>query len=192
MLRQKLIINIWLLHLLCFLSLHTLLTMQGHRNLKIAGWSQNLKRDHLQGLRNGKVILKWMLQKLSAALSTGFIWFRIRTSGGLLWKRRWNFGLLNTKGNTWPAKGTLASPSLLCNVKSEVAERKFGHNEAPAHWAPNPTRRECWLWSGLLINYSFRTHWLLCIPSGFVHLFRRLPYDRSTASSKASSPHSAI
>jgi hypothetical protein len=36
MLRQKLIINIWLLHLDGFfsLSLHTLLTMQGHRNLK--------------------------------------------------------------------------------------------------------------------------------------------------------------
>jgi len=36
MLRQKLIINIWLLHLVGFLSLHTLLTMHGHRNLKYA------------------------------------------------------------------------------------------------------------------------------------------------------------
>ena len=35
MLRQKLIINIWLLHLVVFLSLHTLLTMHGHRNLKL-------------------------------------------------------------------------------------------------------------------------------------------------------------
>jgi hypothetical protein len=34
MLRQKLIINIWLLHLIGFLSLHTLLTMHGHRNLE--------------------------------------------------------------------------------------------------------------------------------------------------------------
>ena len=34
MLRQKLIINIWLLHLVGFLSPHTLLTMHGHRNLK--------------------------------------------------------------------------------------------------------------------------------------------------------------
>ena len=34
MLRQKLIINIWMLHLVGFLSLHTLLTMHGHRNLK--------------------------------------------------------------------------------------------------------------------------------------------------------------
>jgi len=34
MLRQKLIINIWLLNLVGFLSLHTLLTMHGHRNLK--------------------------------------------------------------------------------------------------------------------------------------------------------------
>jgi len=35
MLRQKLIINIWLLHLVGFLSLQTLLTMHGHRNLKL-------------------------------------------------------------------------------------------------------------------------------------------------------------
>jgi len=34
MLRQKLIINIWLLHLVSFLSLHTLPKMHGHRNLK--------------------------------------------------------------------------------------------------------------------------------------------------------------
>jgi len=34
MLRQKLIINIWLLHLVVFLYLHTMLTMHGHRDLK--------------------------------------------------------------------------------------------------------------------------------------------------------------
>ena len=34
MLRQKFIINIWLLHLVGFLSIQTLLTMHGHRNLK--------------------------------------------------------------------------------------------------------------------------------------------------------------
>ena len=34
MLRQKLVINMWLLHLVGFLSLHTLLTMHGHRNLR--------------------------------------------------------------------------------------------------------------------------------------------------------------
>jgi len=41
MLRQKLIINIWLLHLVGFLSLHTLLTMHGHRNLKVSECLQN-------------------------------------------------------------------------------------------------------------------------------------------------------
>jgi len=40
MLRQKLIINIWLLHLVGFLSLHTLLTMHGHRNLNLAIYAQ--------------------------------------------------------------------------------------------------------------------------------------------------------
>ena len=35
MLRQKLIINIWLLYLVGYLSLHNLVTMHGHRNLKL-------------------------------------------------------------------------------------------------------------------------------------------------------------
>ena len=39
MLRQKLIINIWLLHLVGFLPLHPLLTMHGHRNLNLTNIS---------------------------------------------------------------------------------------------------------------------------------------------------------
>jgi len=38
MLRQKWIINIRLLHLVGFLSLHTLLTMHGHKNLKLVSF----------------------------------------------------------------------------------------------------------------------------------------------------------
>jgi len=33
-----------------------------------------------------------MLEKYGMSLLTGFIWLRIRTSGGLLWKRCWTFG----------------------------------------------------------------------------------------------------
>jgi hypothetical protein len=33
------------------------------------------------------LILKWNLNKLGAMMWTGFIWFRIETSGGLMWTR---------------------------------------------------------------------------------------------------------
>jgi len=53
MLRQKLIINIWLLHLFGFLSLHTLLTMHGHRNLK---FRRNILPPSLQSEWNNMLL----------------------------------------------------------------------------------------------------------------------------------------
>jgi hypothetical protein len=42
-------------------------------------------RDHLKDLSlDGKVILEWILRKDCGKMCTGFIWFRIGTSGGLL------------------------------------------------------------------------------------------------------------
>jgi hypothetical protein len=42
-------------------------------------------RDHSEDLNvGGRVILEWILEKKGAKLWTGFIWLRIRTSGGLL------------------------------------------------------------------------------------------------------------
>ena len=49
MLRQKLIKNTWLLHLVIFLSLHALLTMHGQRNLKIS-------KQHCHWIHRGKEI----------------------------------------------------------------------------------------------------------------------------------------
>ena len=47
MLRQKLIIIMWLVHLVGLLSLHNLLTMHGHRNLKTLGISSLNLRDQI-------------------------------------------------------------------------------------------------------------------------------------------------
>jgi hypothetical protein len=42
-------------------------------------------RDHSENLvKDGRIILEWFLGKLSRKLGTGFIWLRLRTSGGLL------------------------------------------------------------------------------------------------------------
>jgi hypothetical protein len=48
--------------------------------------SENLKeRNHLrQVCINGMLIFKWILSKVDVKLRTGFIWFRIGTSGGIL------------------------------------------------------------------------------------------------------------
>jgi hypothetical protein len=46
----------------------------------------NLKgRAHLEDIgKDGRIILKYILDKLCGRVWTGFIWFRIRTSVGLL------------------------------------------------------------------------------------------------------------
>jgi hypothetical protein len=49
-------------------------------------WLENLKaRDHLKNAEvDRRIILEWILGKWSGKVSTGFIWLRIGTSGGLL------------------------------------------------------------------------------------------------------------
>jgi len=49
-------------------------------------WLEHLKgRDHLEepGV-DERMILEWILGKENGKLWTGFVWFRIRNSGGLL------------------------------------------------------------------------------------------------------------
>jgi hypothetical protein len=42
-------------------------------------------RDHLGDLDvDRRIILEWILEKFIGKVWTGFIWLRIRTSGGLL------------------------------------------------------------------------------------------------------------
>jgi len=38
-------------------------------------------------IRRSRVIVEWILEKYDGNLWAGFIWHRIRTSGGLLWTR---------------------------------------------------------------------------------------------------------
>jgi hypothetical protein len=48
-------------------------------------WVENLKgRDCLKDIGvDGSITLEWILEKYGGKLWTGFIWFRIGTSGGL-------------------------------------------------------------------------------------------------------------
>ena len=73
MLRQKLIINIWLLHLVGFLSLHTLLTMHGHRNRKLEllfkMWALGVKVHNCNCLSN----LYHKLQSSSGVHCTSYL-----------------------------------------------------------------------------------------------------------------------
>jgi hypothetical protein len=40
--------------------------------------------DHEDVDVNGRIILKWIIEKQDVVVRTGFIWLKTRTSGGLL------------------------------------------------------------------------------------------------------------
>jgi hypothetical protein len=43
------------------------------------------ERGHLKDVGlDGRIILQWILEKQGGKLRTGFIWFRMKTSGGIL------------------------------------------------------------------------------------------------------------
>jgi hypothetical protein len=47
----------------------------------------------------------------------GFIWLRIRTSGGLSWVREWTLGFYKVLGVSWVVEVLLASNVTLCSVE---------------------------------------------------------------------------
>jgi hypothetical protein len=49
-------------------------------------------------------------------VSTGFIWLRPGTSGGLLWTRYWTFGFHKMLGSSWVAAQLAASPEGLSSI----------------------------------------------------------------------------
>ena len=57
------------------------------------------ERDHWgdPGL-HGRIILIWIFRKWDVGVWTGSGWFRIGTSGGLWWKRIWNFEFHKIRG----------------------------------------------------------------------------------------------
>ena len=48
----------------------------------------------------------------------GYMWLRIRTSGGLLWTRRWTFGFHKMPRNAWLAEELLVSQEGLSYMES--------------------------------------------------------------------------
>jgi hypothetical protein len=49
---------------------------------------------------------------------TGLIWFRIETSGGLLWRRYWTFGFQKILGSSWVCAKLAASQEELRSMKA--------------------------------------------------------------------------
>jgi hypothetical protein len=66
-------------------------------------WSEDRKvRDQAEDLDvDGRKILEWILGKQEGEVWTGCIWLRMRTSGRLLWTRKWGFGYFKMCEISW-------------------------------------------------------------------------------------------
>jgi hypothetical protein len=74
--------------------------------------------DHLEdpGV-DGRIILKWIFERLGVGAQTGLIWLRTGTGGGLLCIRWWTFGFHKMRGISWVAEDILASQEGLCSME---------------------------------------------------------------------------
>jgi hypothetical protein len=62
------------------------------------------------------------LREWDGKVWTGFIWLRIRTSGGLLWTRSWTFGYRKRREISWRAEWLLACQGWLCSMELVSSE----------------------------------------------------------------------
>jgi hypothetical protein len=69
-------------------------------------WSKKLRgQDHLEDLViNRRILIKWILNKYDVRVWTGFNWFVIGTSGGLLWTWYWIFVFYERWKISWAAE----------------------------------------------------------------------------------------
>jgi hypothetical protein len=61
--------------------------------------------------------IKMDLREIGCLVWTGLIWFRIGTSGGLLYTRQWTFGFHKMLGSSWAATQLAASQEGLSSKK---------------------------------------------------------------------------
>ena len=66
---------------------------------------------------DGRMILMWVLKKCHGRAWTGLMWFRIGTTGGLLWKQLWTFKFHNVREICWLVEAQLASQDGLYSVE---------------------------------------------------------------------------
>ena len=88
-------------------------------NVHTGFWRENLKEgDHLEDADiDGRVILKWIFEKWNGGTWTGFIWFRIEESDGLLWIRYRTFGFSKMRGIYYLADCLLTCLEGVCSME---------------------------------------------------------------------------
>jgi hypothetical protein len=70
---------------------------------------------------DGRIILKWIFERLEGWSWTESIWLRIGTGEGLLWVWWWNFRFHKMRGISWVAENLLASQGTLLHGFSLVS-----------------------------------------------------------------------
>jgi hypothetical protein len=72
-------------------------------------------KDHLEDVGvDERIMLKFILNKWDGRLRTGLIWFRIGTSGGLFWTRKWTIWFHKIVGISWIAEKLRTFRQELC------------------------------------------------------------------------------
>jgi hypothetical protein len=83
---------------------------------KTVGGSQK-KWDHWQDHEvGGWTILKWILERENGIVWIALIWFRVGTSGGLLWTWYWTFGFNKMLISSWVAAQLATSQEGLSSI----------------------------------------------------------------------------
>lgn len=74
---------------------------------RVQNFSYKPWRGHSEDLGlNARIILKYILDKESKCLMTGFIWLRISVAGELLWTRWWTLCMCKSRRIYWTTEGT--------------------------------------------------------------------------------------
>jgi hypothetical protein len=118
----------WVGHVACRTGMHIMRNSEVKRPLRIPRrrWDDNIKMD---------------IKEIWWVVWTGFIWLRIRTSGGFLWTWYWTFGFHKVLGNSW--------------VDERLATSQKGLSSVSKYYYYDASTALCWALAVFSVSLSY-------------------------------------